>query len=55
MTFGLHNVAQTFQKFMDEIVRELDFCYVYLDDILVASETAKEHHEHLRRLFQRLQ
>jgi len=55
MTFGLRNAAQTFQRFMDEVVRGLDFCYVYLDDILVASKTAEEHYEHLRRLFQLLQ
>jgi len=55
MTFGLRNAAQTFQRFMDEVVRGLDFCYVYLDDILIALKTAEEHYEHLRRLFQRLQ
>jgi len=54
MTFGLRNAAQTFQRFMDEVVRGLDFCYVYLDDILVASKTVEEH-EHLRRLFQRFE
>jgi len=40
---------------MDKIVRRVDFCYVYLDDILVVSKTAEEHYKHLRRLFQRLQ
>jgi len=30
MTFGLHNAAQTFQRFMDEVVRELKSCYAYL-------------------------
>jgi len=51
MTFGLRNAAQTFQRFMDEVVRGLDFSYVYLDNILEASKTAEEHHEHLRKLF----
>jgi len=55
MTFELRNAAQTFQRFMDEVVQGLDFCYVYLDYILIASKTAEEHYEHLRRLFQRLQ
>jgi len=40
---------------MNEIIRRLDFYYIYLDDIIVASKTAKEYREHLRRLFQRLQ
>ena len=37
MPFGLRNAASTFQRFMDEVVRDLDFFYNYIDDILVAS------------------
>ena len=37
MPFGLKNAAQTFQRFMDSILQDLDFVFVYLDDILVAS------------------
>lgn len=55
MTFGLRNAAQTFQRFMDGILRDLEFCYVYIDDILVASKSEDEHEKHLRQLFQRLQ
>ena len=32
MPFGLHNTAQTFQHFMDQVLCGLDFCYVYIDD-----------------------
>ncbi|XP_017795936.1 PREDICTED: uncharacterized protein LOC108577308 [Habropoda laboriosa] len=35
MPFGLRNAAQTSQRFIDEVLRGLDFCYAYLDDILV--------------------
>ncbi|XP_076660969.1 uncharacterized protein LOC143364579 [Halictus rubicundus] len=51
MSFGLRNAAQTFQRFMDEVLRGLDWCYVYIDDILVASSSVEEHEEHLRELF----
>lgn len=51
MPFGLRNAAQTFQRFMDLITRDLEFVFVYLDDILVASSNEQEHLEHLRRLF----
>jgi len=55
MSFGLRNAAQTFQRFIDEVLGGLDFCYAYLDDILVASSSAEEHHKHLKLLFERLQ
>lgn len=35
-SFGLRNAAQTFQRFINEVLRGLDFCYEYIDDILVA-------------------
>jgi len=54
MPFGLRNAAQTFQRFMDNVCRELGFIFVYLDDILVASKNKAEHIRHLRILFERL-
>lgn len=54
MTFGLRNAAQTFQRFMDEVLRDLNFCYGYLDDILVFSKDIHQHEQHLRLLFERL-
>jgi len=55
MTFGLRNAAQTFQRFMDKVLRGLDFCYVYIDDILIASSSPEEHVEHLKAVFSRLE
>ena len=49
--FGLKNAGQDFQRLMDEILGDLPFCYVYLDDILVFSNTPEEHLEHLRQIF----
>ena len=37
MPFGLRNAAQTFQRFMDEILRGFPFAYAYVDDVLVTS------------------
>lgn len=54
MSFGLRNAAQTFQRFMDEVLRDFEFCYAYIDDILVASSSEEEHRDHLRALFERL-
>jgi len=51
----LDYATQTFQRFIDEVLRGLDFCYAYIDDILVASKSEEEHLQHLRILFNRLQ
>ena len=54
MSFGLRNAAQTFQRFMDEILMDLPFCFAYIDDILVFSHSPEEHDQHLRTLFTQL-
>ena len=51
MPFGLKNAAQSFQRLMDGILRDMPFAFVYLDDILVASHSPQEHHQHLQQLF----
>ncbi|PIK59982.1 pol polyprotein [Apostichopus japonicus] len=53
MPFGLRNAAQTFQRFIDQVTRGLPNCFVYIDDVLVASDTAEEHIKDLSALFQR--
>ena len=55
MPLGLRNATQTFQRFMDALLRELPFAHCYLDDIIVASHSHEEHLQHLRTLFQILQ
>ena len=48
MPFGLKNAAQAFQRLMDGILANIDYVFVYLDDILIASESEEEHADHLR-------
>ena len=55
MPFGLRNAAQSFQRFIDSVLHGLDFCYVYLDDLLIASSDHATHLQHLRLVFERLQ
>ena len=54
MPFGLRNAAQTFQRFIDAVLRGLDFVYAYIDNLLIASSSEAEHLTHLEILFQRL-
>ncbi len=56
MPFGLTNAPATFCTLMNDIFREWldDFVVVYIDNILIYSNSMEEHAEHLRKVFQRL-
>ena len=45
MPFGLCNVPATFQKLMQNCLGELNliYCLIYLDDLIMFSQTAEEH------------
>ena len=47
MPFGLKNAAQAFQRLMDSVGAGLDFLFIYMDDILIASKSRSEHKEYL--------
>ena len=47
MSFGLKNATQTFQRFIDVVLRDLDFAFCYIDDVLIVSSNESEHHNHL--------
>jgi len=50
MSFGFRNAGQTFQRYIDRALSDLNFVFSYLDDILVASLSSAEHENHLRVL-----
>ena len=54
MPFGLKNAAQAFQRLMDTVLQDIDSVFVYIDDILIASYSEKEHLRDLRLVFDRL-
>lgn len=54
MPFGLKNAPSTFMRFISSVLNDLPFLFVYLDDILVFSNTKSQHLEYLQILFQRL-
>ena len=55
MPFGLRNAAHSFQRFMDQVLRGLDFCFAYVDDILVFSSSPEEHLQSLSIVLKRLE
>ena len=48
-------LCATFQRLMDGILGDLDFCVCYVDDILVFSKDKAQHLQHLRTVLKRLQ
>ena len=56
MLFGLCNAPGTFQRYINESLREyLDvFCTAYLDDVLIYSAREKDHADHVLQVLKRL-
>ncbi|CAK1595436.1 unnamed protein product [Parnassius mnemosyne] len=56
MPMGLKNSPSTFQRVMDNVLRDLQntVCLVYLDDIIVFSTSLQEHMVNLEKVFQKL-
>lgn len=56
MPFGLKNAPSTFQRMMDEILRDYlyKFCFVYMDDVVIFSKSLSEHIDHIRVIFKKL-
>jgi len=55
MPSGLRNAGQTFQWLMDQVLAGLDYAFVYLDDILIASPDEGTHQQNLRAVLKWLQ
>ena len=56
MPFGLCNAPPTFQRLMQNCLGELNltYCLIYLDDVIIFSQTEEEHLERMRVVFDRL-
>ena len=56
MPFGLTNAPATFQRLMESCLGELhlDWCIIYLDDIIIFSKTPDEHIARLEGVFEKL-
>ena len=56
MPFGLTNGPATFQRFMNDILRECmdEYAIAFVDDILIYSQTLEEHQRHVREVLSRL-
>lgn len=54
MAFGMRNAPATFQRLMQKVLSGVKSCEVYLDDVVVYSDSWEEHIKTLREIFARL-
>lgn len=53
LPMGISTAPDEYQACMERILGDLPFVIVYLDDVLIFSENAEEHLQHLRIVFER--
>ena len=56
MPFGLKNAPSLFQRAMDDILRPYigKFCHVYIDDVIIFSESEEKHLQHIEIIIKAL-
>lgn len=54
MPFGLTAAPMTFQKIMSKLFKDMSFVRVFIDDILIFSNTLEEHKKHLDLVCKRI-
>ena len=52
--FGLTQVPAYFQELMIGILKDFNFAIAYLDNIIIFSQTAKEHLDHIKQVHEKL-
>lgn len=55
MPIGFKNAPSTFQRVMDNVLRErlYKFCFVYMDDVIF-SKSLHDHLAHIKQIFSKL-
>jgi hypothetical protein len=53
MPFGLKNAGATFQRFIDDVTKDMPFVFAFVDDLIVGSKSKNEHDGHLKIIFNR--
>ena len=54
MPFGMKNAPATFQRLVNKLTAGIDNCEVYIDDIVVYTDTWEDHIKSIRSLFNKL-
>ena len=51
---GLTQAPAYFQELMTGVLQDFPFATAYLDDIIIFSRMAEEHHSHIKQVFEKL-
>ena len=54
LQFGLHSAVGIFQRAMENVLKDIPGCAVYLDDIIITGSTLAEHRSNLEAVLHRL-
>ena len=54
MPFGMKNAPATFQRMVNKLVRDIDGCEGYIDDVVIYSDNWSDHICQIKRFFQKL-
>ena len=52
MPFGMKNAPATFQRMVNKLVRDIDGCEGYIDDVVIYSDNWSDHIRQIERFFQ---
>ena len=52
MPFGMKNAPATFQRMVNKLVRDIDGCEGYIDDVVIFSDNWSDHIRQIKRFFQ---
>jgi transposase InsO family protein len=50
--FGFKNIPQDFQRIISKIFADYPFVFIYIDDIIVASDSFEDHVKHVKKVFE---
>ena len=54
MPFGMKNSPATFQRLMNQVISDLDYCECYIDDVVIYSDTFEQHMKQIHQFFERV-
>ena len=52
MPFGMKNAPATFQRMINKLVRDIDGCEGYIDDVVIFIDNWSDHIRQIKRFFQ---